>query len=228
MNNKRKRAINGRIAAAQKEVKRKLKLNWENSLTYNGEKFFFNNVPLLSVSTLLKGLNSVRFAVVPKSILETAQQEGQAVTEWLQYIHENEVRYEQAEQLDYSSEKVKQMVLSVFRYLAANDLRIMYVEKHISNGRIHGFIDLVVMDKKRCLVTLLEIKTRGNNEVYDSDILQLATYGRMLSKEYLPCYILIVNKRTFEVTTKQVKLNAKQVGVANKFIKMFLNDNYLI
>lgn len=206
----------------------KLSIDWSKYITTDGFKHFFQGNPLLSVSTLLSGLNSVKFAKIPDQALNTAQMVGSQLMEWLEHIHTNKLKYSEVEKLNFQSEQIKQMVLKVFEFLALNDFKILEVEKMLCNGFVYGYADLVVYDKVMKSPAIIEIKTRSNNDLQNTDIVQVATYGRMIHNQNFPVWVLIINKKTFNISFHRVRLNHKVIKAANGFISAFLDKKYCI
>lgn len=220
--------MNKHLHYGQQQAKKALEIDWDKHIKVKNDQSFFNNKCLLSVSTLLSGLNKVKFANVPAQYLEMAAQDGKDVMVYLEYLWKEHVTYDIALKLEYPNPKIKSMVLAIYKFLADNRFKVIAFEKHISNGFWHGYIDLVVRDLDRQLTSLIEVKTRNKSEVYDTDRLQVAVYGRMLTKKGLPLWVLVINKNNMQITFEQVRLDTKLITIANQFISKFLSKDYQI
>lgn len=148
--------------------------------------------PMLSVSTWLKAYNKIKLDGIPHQTLEVARIEGQALMYWLEFIWKNKIK--DISSLNYESQKIQEMVFGVIQCLIDNNLKIVAIEKHITNGFWHGYIDLVVKDKSQ-LFSIVEIKTRSGFEVRDTDTLQLLVYKKIINFSGA-CYVMVVDKIT--------------------------------
>lgn len=148
--------------------------------------------PLLSLSSWLKTYNKIKLADIPFQILEQARVEGSALMYWLEYIWKNKIK--NIDDLNYESQKIQEMVFSVIQCLIDNNFKIVAIEKHVTNGYWHGYIDLIVKNKLQ-LFSLVEIKTRTGFEVRDTDTLQLLVYKKIINFSG-SCYVMVVDKTT--------------------------------
>lgn len=147
---------------------------------------------LLSYSTWMSTFNKIKFDGIPTQILETAANDGKAVMFWLEYIYTNRIK--DIDKLNYESQKIQEMVFGVIQLLIEKKWRIIAVEKHITNGYWHGYIDLIVKDASS-LIHLIEIKTRTGYELRNTDILQLMVYKKIINS-YGDIYVMIIDKIT--------------------------------
>lgn len=176
-----------------KAAKLMLETNFDKSMRFDGKIHFYGNVPQLSVSSVLERFMWVKMANIPTNLLSEYAEEGKMVMEYLQMIHEKKMQ--DLSQIEWFSERIKNMVLSILQTVINNEWKIMAVEKHISNGFWHGYIDMVIRDKWSNY-HIVEIKTRGNFDIRVTDLLQILSYSSM-SKVQM-CDLLIVNRKTFE------------------------------
>lgn len=147
---------------------------------------------MLSFSTWLKAYNKIKLDGIPFQTLEQARIEGQALMFWLDYIWKNKIK--DIGNLNYESQKIQEMVFGVIQCLIDNKFKIIAIEKHITNGFWHGYIDMIVKDKVG-LISLIEIKTRSGFEVRDTDTLQLLLYKKIINFVG-SCYVMVVDKIT--------------------------------
>lgn len=147
---------------------------------------------LLSFSTWLSAYNKIKLDGIPNNTLEIARIEGSALMFWLEYIWKNKIK--DISTLNYESQKIQEMVYGAIQCLIDNNFKIVAIEKHITNGYWHGFVDLIVKDKSQ-LFHIIEIKTRSGFEVRDTDTLQLLVYKKIMNFSG-GCYVMVVDKIT--------------------------------
>lgn len=200
----------------------------ENSIVFNGNYHTYVNIPLLSVSSVLAPFMKVSMGNIPHNILEIAKVEGIETMKSLEYWFKNKIK--DTNNIDFLSEKVKLMFHSVLQCLLDNEMKVQEVEKHITNSYWHSYIDCIVRDKNYNLA-IIEIKTRSNDEIRETDILQVVTYARLIGANQ--AYIMICNKKTMVSKLHKINVYSKQsnklIRNVNEFIKMTgLDNNYLL
>lgn len=161
---------------------------------------------MLSVSTWLKAYNKIKLADIPFQTLEQARIEGQALMFWIEYIFKNKIK--NIGDLNYESQKIQEMVFSVVQCLIDNNMKIVAVEKHITNGYWHGYIDLLVKEREEQLFNIIEIKTRTGFEIRETDILQLIAYKKIMNFAGT-CWIMVVDKTTRTAQLNRIDTNRK-------------------
>lgn len=179
-----------------KYLKRVINYDYEQHMFQSDDVWYYKfgkkKRPMLSLSTWMKAYNKIKLADIPFQILEQARVEGQALMFWLNYIWKNKIK--EIGDLNYESQKIQEMVFGVIQCLIDNKLKIVAIEKHITNGFWHGYIDMVVKDRVG-LHSLVEIKTRTGFEVRDTDTLQLLVYKKIINFSGA-CYVMVVDKIT--------------------------------
>lgn len=179
-----------------KYLKRVINYDYEQHMFQRDEVWYYKfgkkKRAMLSLSTWMKAYNKIKLADIPFNILEQARIEGQALMFWLDYIWKNKIK--DIGNLNYESQKIQEMVFGVIQCLIDNKLKIVAIEKHITNGFWHGYIDMIVKDRVG-LHSLVEIKTRSGFEVRDTDTLQLLVYKKIINFSGA-CYVMVVDKIT--------------------------------
>lgn len=179
-----------------KYLKRVINYDYEQHMFQRDDVWYYKfgkkKRAMLSFSTWLKAYNKIKLADIPFNILEQARIEGQALMYWLNFIWKNKIK--DIGNLNYESQKIQEMVFGVIQCLIDNKLKIVAIEKHITNGFWHGYIDMIVKDRVG-LHSLVEIKTRTGFEVRDTDTLQLLVYKKIINFSGA-CYVMVVDKIT--------------------------------
>lgn len=191
------------------------------------EKAFWKETKqlLLSPTRFLHIASRVKMANIPNNILEVAKVEGVEVMKSLEYIYNNKIN--NLEQVNFLSDKIKNMTMSIIQAMIERKWKIKAIEKTISNGYWYGSVDCVVRDE-HCNLALVEIKTRGNDEIRITDIIQLMIYGRTIGANNL--YLMICNKKTMETKVHRIVINKnkKALSIINTYLKLLELDKYCL
>lgn len=207
-----------------------LATNFDAFITRKEEGSYFGSNLLLSCSKWLKNANDITFSGVPASKLEQARMEGQQLMYWLQYIIDNKIT--KIDELNYESEVVRLMVYEVVKTLAKHNFKIRAVEKHVSNERWHGFIDLICFNSVEQKYYIFELKTRNESKPRITDGIQLHLYRRIIGGvDKIPLILMVVNKKKMETT--MWKPDGRTFGsiinkVINEPLKILGKEKYCI
>lgn len=176
-----------RTGPSNKKAREILKFNFEDLVERRSNGFVFKkkNRPLLSPSTLCYTISKYNMCKIPDFILEPRRELGSNLMENLKHMFENKI-------YDTSNininDRDRNMLNHLVDWLMENKIRILAVEKFITNGVFCGFMDVVV--SWNSVVCILEIKCRNKQDIRFTDIVQSVIYSRMLS---VPCYIVMID-----------------------------------
>ncbi len=182
-----------------------------------------DNKPLLSFSTFTSWIKKLDFWKIPEQHLENARGIGKLFMETLEDIW---IRKPDFKKYNWPSEQIRFMILSFLDSLAINKLKIIDVERHITNGSWHGYID-VVCKHINGQIRLIEIKTRSTDKIEILDKLQVLTYGKIVGGvNASQCYVAVINKKTFKTTLYKTREMYKTLSVVNKFLVCVGKEDY--
>lgn len=183
-----------------------------------------DNKPLLSFSTFTSWIKKLDLWKIPENTLENARNVGTLFMETLQDIWKTKPDFKK---YNWPTEQIRFMVLSFLDNLAINRLKIIDVERHITNGHWHGYIDVVCKNLKTQQVCFVEIKTRSTDKVEILDKLQVLTYGKICGGlNASQCYVAVVNKKTFKTSLYKAREMYKTLSIVNKFLVCIGKEEY--
>lgn len=148
----------------------------------NGHKMIGGSKKLISPSSVLKSFRDCKFFGIPSNILEQRRQDGSVLMESLEKVFfQKEFNID-----DFPiTTKQKKDLYNLFNYFIKNEIKVLAVEKPITNGIMYGIIDCVVRYQKNYYV--MEIKLRNNLKVENADRFQAKCYSYMMG---IPALIL--------------------------------------
>lgn len=154
-----------------------IKYNFEDLVERrsNGYVFKKKNQPLLSPSTLCHTISKFNMAKVPDFILETRREIGSNIMENLEYMFKNKI-YDTS--MLNTNERDRKMINYLVDWLMENKIKVLSVEKFITNGVFCGFVDIIV--SWNGVVCALELKCRNKHEVRFTDMVQSIIYSKLL------------------------------------------------
>lgn len=152
-------------------------------------KFIGSNKPLISFSSLFKFSNDFRFFGTPNRVLEPARQHGSGLMSVLEEVVNNRL-----EDISNASGNVedKKTAEALINWLIDNELKIVAIEKFVTNGNFVGIVDMICRHRPTGTPVVFEIKTRNKFEISEFDIAQLELYYKMLRRP--PCYWIMIDK----------------------------------
>lgn len=211
-----------------KEYREFLEQNRANEIIEKDGVHFLDKTPLLSWSTFSSWTSKLKLATVPNWVVENARNEGIQFMETLQDIYKKQIK--NFNDYQWPSDKIKYMILSFIDCLVMNQMKIIDVERHITNGYWHGYVDVIVERKiaNTKHICIIEVKTRSDWTVRETDRLQVGVYGEIMGCNYSHCYVAIVNKNEFETRLyKQVGLGAAMTQL-DAFLETLGQSEYKI
>ncbi len=152
---------------------------------WNGKKLF-------SISRLLKPVTEAKLIHVPPLTLQKARDLGTSLMTNLEYWWTNNIK--NIENMPMMTPDERTMFIDFVKFFKENRITIKAVEKFVRVGLWCGYIDVVARFNK--WIVNLEIKTRSNLQVRDSDLIQANHYYNMTG---IPTILIIYdkNKREF-------------------------------
>lgn len=223
----RKQVSNKWYASNNKRINEVILTNYDELIDFNGEKHFYAKTPLLSVSSVLRPIFDIKLATIPSMTLETTRLEGQDLMRQLEHLWKS--KNSNIAQYDYMSERVRLMFYALVQCLSENRFKIKYVEKHVTDGKWHGYIDLIVREKANLNNALVEIKTRSDeNDLRDTDIAQIQAYANMIGARSCRKYVIIISRKSFKAKLYKVGYHegARRLKVINNYLETFGLEKY--
>lgn len=141
----------------------------------NGYVFKKKNKILISPSTLNHTVSKVSMVKIPDFILETRREIGSNIMENLEYMFKNKI-YDTS--MLNTNERDRKMINYLVDWLMENKIKVLSVEKFITNGVFCGFVDMIV--SWNGVVCALELKCRNKHEVRFTDMVQSIIYSKLL------------------------------------------------
>lgn len=180
----------------------------------NGHKMMGGTKKLISPSSVLKNINDYKFFGIPKDILENRRQDGSVLMEYLEKVFIQK----QLNINDFPiTSKQKKDLFNLFNWFVNNGVKLLAVEKPITNGTMYGIIDCVIKKDNKYFV--LEIKLRNNLKIENSDRFQAKCYSHMME---IPAMILVLSDNGDVVTETLLKADFKQeMKQVQQFYKLF-------
>lgn len=180
----------------------------------NGHKMMGGAKKLISPSSVLKSISDYKFFGIPKDILESRRQDGSILMEYLEKVFIQK----QSNINDFPiTSKQKKDLFNLFSWFVNNGVKLLAVEKPITNGIMYGIIDCVIKKDNKYFV--LEIKLRNNLKIENSDRFQAKCYSHMME---IPAMILVMADNGDVVTETLLKADFKQeMKQVQQFYKLF-------
>lgn len=228
MNNKKKQIANQQTIDNNNKIKAILQYDYDNDIVFNGERHTHikTKALLLSPTRFLSNFVDPNFARIPKDILEIARIEGVETMRALEYTFKNNVK--DLAKVPFLSEKIKLIFYTLINCFIDNKWKIKAVEKHISNGYWHCYVDAIIRDQ-HCNLIFIEIKTRSNNDIRLADKMQLVLNMKIANLNYYG-YVVVINKKSFEY--KVYRITFREVErILNMFFRIFKElelNNYIL
>ena len=180
-----------------------------------------NNKVLYSISRITRGINDAKFYNVPKVHLDKAKQLGSELMSNFEYFKNN--RPKNINEMSFSCPEARIMFIDFINMFQANKIKIYEVEKFVKSGMFCGYLDMIASINGT--FRIIEIKTRSENNLRDSDILQAHFYELLTG---LKTMLIIYNKKTrkfnfYQIRTKKVPINKKiqlPLWKFNEFLEM--------
>lgn len=152
----------------------------ETGYFYKGK----NNL-LVSPTSLCHTISRHTLAKIPEHILLERKEIGLNLMANLKMMFDNKI-------YDVSDMPINQrdrtMIYNLMDWLQQEKIKVLAVEKFITNGTFCGFVDMIA--KWNNCICVFEIKCRNNKEVRLTDVVQSTIYSHMLKK--VPTYIVLL------------------------------------
>lgn len=150
---------------------------------------------LISPSSLTKFISELELYPVPQNVLETAKERGKQVMQLLEEVFNNRIT-----DLNnvWGSIENKLTIQALINWLIDRNLKVVAVEKFITNGVFCGFVDMIVWDRDTKRYWIYEIKCRNSTEPKGTDLVQMEVYHKMLHN--IPCRLMIIDRNN-KITT---------------------------
>lgn len=188
-----------------------IKQDFERMVDKKDNGIFLFNKLLLSPTRLTDTFSKIDMINIPENILNTRKEIGANLMTNLKTMFDNKT-YNTNDLL--INQRDRTYLNNLIDFFLDNKIRIMSVEKFITNGVFCGYVDVIA--KWNSVVVGFEIKCRNSNIVKFQDVVQTTIYKRMLHN--IDFYILLLNdngtvtfyrapaNRTFNQYTKFEKL----------------------
>lgn len=204
------------------QLKKRLKFDYSQLMekTQDGWKLNFSDKKLLSVSSILKNIHEYNFFRIPNNLLDYRKTIGK------QFM-ENCFNIVKTQDWNIStfniSELERKHLNTFFKWIIANEMKIICCEKMITNGCLIAFLDFAVRTKEGEYF-ILEIKLRNSLEVKPTDIFQLRVYCEMLG---CPGKLVLIGDNG-EIKVEKVLKSTfkKELNTTIDFYKQFGIDLY--
>lgn len=151
----------------------------------NGYFLIGKNKMLVSPSMLNYQMSRKALSKIPNHILEQRRSIGINLMENIKTVFENKIYDTTTLEMNETDRKYLNNFLD---WLVANQIKVLAVEKFITNGEICGIVDMIVMWNK--CICVLEIKTRNSRDVRFTDVSQSTIYYQMLK---CPTYLVMID-----------------------------------
>lgn len=163
-----------------RRVRELIKFKFEDLVERKTNAYIFKkkNKTLISPSTLNHTLSKVSMAKIPDFILETRREIGANIMENLEYMFKNKI-YDTS--LLNTNERDRKMINNLIDWLMENKIKVLSVEKFITNGVFCGFVDMIV--SWNGVVCAIELKCRNKHEIRFTDMVQSIIYSKLLGCE---------------------------------------------
>lgn len=179
-----------------------------------GHRMLGGSKKLLSPSAILKPFRDAKFFGTPSHILEQRRQDGSVLMEYLEKIFIEK----QTNINDFPiTTKQKKDLHNLFTFFINNNIKILAVEKPITNGIVYGIIDCVVVKDSNLYV--MEIKLRNSLKIENTDRFQAKVYSYLME---IPALILCLadNGDTHMEELKKADF-AKEMEQVENMYKLF-------
>lgn len=198
-----------------------IKQDFERMVDKKDNGIFFCNELLLSPTRLTKTFSEIDMINIPENILNTRKEIGANLMTNLKTMFDNKT-YNTNDLL--INQRDRTYLNNLIDFFLDNKIRIMAVEKFITNGVFCGYVDVIA--KWNSVVVGFEIKCRNSNEIRFQDVVQTTIYKRMLHN--IDFYIVLLNDNgtvTFYRAPAQRKY--EQYTKLEKMLKFYCEMGYL-
>lgn len=162
-----------------------------------GHKMIGSSKKLISPSSILKPFRDCKFFGIPNNVMEQRRIDGSVLMENLEKVFiQKKMKFDEFD----ITLKQKKDIFNLFNYFINNGIKLIAVEKPITNGIVYGIIDCIV--KKDSKYYVMEIKLRNNLTIENSDRLQAKIYSELME---LPCIVLCLSDNGEVVTETLLK-----------------------
>lgn len=147
-----------------------------------GHRMIGGSKKLFSPNSILKPFKEHLFWGIPKEKLEQRRQDGTILMEYLEKIFASKDTNINSFPITV---KQKKDLHNLFNWFIKNNVKLLAIEKPITNGIVYGIIDCIaILDGEYCI---LEIKLRNNLQVNNLDRFQASIYAYLME---IPAYVL--------------------------------------
>lgn len=182
-----RRGKNRPTETTNRRVRKIIKMDFLDLVERKDTGYFLigTNKLLVSPSMLNYQLSRKALAPIPPHILEQRRIIGCNLMENLKQVFENKI-YD-TNNLEMT-EQDRKYLNNFLDWLVEQQIKVLAVEKFITNGELCGIVDLIVMWNK--CVCILEIKTRNKKEERFTDIIQSTIYFQMVR---CPTFLVMID-----------------------------------
>lgn len=188
--------------------------------TQDGHKMLGQNKRLMSPTRILKPIMEHKFFGIPQEKLEQRRQDGSSLMENLETIFRT--KDPDLNKLAITA-KQKKDLFNLLNFFQQKNIKLLTVEKPVTNGIIYGIVDCIVKMGHEYFV--MEIKLRNNLTIENTDRFQAKCYSFMLE---IPALIICLsdngdvkmerlNKADFQKPLTDIKNMYKLFGVELDF-----------
>lgn len=212
-----------------KQIKQVLNTVYDSWIIPHEERHIhkITNAVLLSPTRFLRTWTELSLFKIPNQVLEPLRVVGEQLMLCLEEMHSNKIT--DLSEINYLSIEVENMFRALVQFLIDNKMKIKAVEKHVTNGYWHCYVDLIVSIPKDTIY-VCEIKTRSNHDIRVSDKLQLAMNMLIMGDRVKYGYVIIINRKDYTVSKHRVRIIEMQklLSAINMwFVEMKLNGYML-
>lgn len=185
-----------------------------------GHRMIGGNKKLISPSSILKPFKEWKFFGIPNTTLEQRRADGSTLMSYLEQIFITKDTNINSFPI---TAKQKKDLHNLFQFFIEKNIKLIAVEKPITNGIVYGIVDCIV--KKDTDYYVMEIKLRNNLTIENSDRFQASVYANLLE---IPALIVCladngqiameeIRKSTFNKEMKKICEIYKTFGIELDF-----------
>lgn len=185
-----------------------------------GHRMIGSTKKLISPSSILKPFREWKFFGIPSNTLEQRRNDGSVLMRYLEEIFITKNTNINALPI---TAKQKKDLHNLFQFFIEHNIKLVAVEKPITNGIVYGIVDCIV--KKDTDYYVMEIKLRNNLKIENTDRFQASVYANLLE---IPALVVCladngqiameeIKKTTFSKHLKSISDIYKTFGIELEF-----------
>lgn len=170
-----------------KHTRKIISFDFTKLVIRRNDHFYYigQNHMLISPTRLTKLITDYRLSSIPLSILDERREIGTNLMLNIKEMFDKKI-YETKELM--INQRDRKYLDAIMDFLIQYEIRILAVEKFITNGTFCGFIDMIV--EFNGVACIFEIKCRNEPVIRDTDLIQTGVYKKMLG---IPTFMVFVD-----------------------------------